>query len=158
MLFSMAHLQDLYPDIELAAPPLAPPLHEPKPIYSTDLKGGDNSADFSKTTRSISSMSGRSKRESYNLSGSTFLVTASDMTLKLPIPSNSDLDPLNWSRRKAAGAILAVAWYFVTASTVVQAPSLILPGIASEFGRQVRTTNLNFIDWADLIFFRDIRP
>lgn len=145
----MAHLHDPYPDIELAAPPLATPLHEPKPIYLTDLKNGDHSADVS--SRSMSSMSGRKKRESYNLSGSTFLVTASGMTLKLPVPSNSDLDPLNWSRRKATGAILAVAWYFVAASTVVQAPSIILPGIAGEFGGQVRTTHSNVIDEADLI-------
>ncbi|KAF3041899.1 hypothetical protein E8E12_005810 [Didymella heteroderae] len=81
-------------------------------------------------------MSVRSKRESYNLSGSTFLVTASGMTLKLPIPSKSNLDPLNWGQWKAAGAICAVAWYFVAASTVVQAPSIILLGITRDFGGQ----------------------
>lgn len=131
----MVHLHDLYPDIELAAPPLVQPLHEPKPVHPTKTKNGDDGDDFS--THSISSSSGRSKRESYNLSGSTFLVTASGKTLKLPIPSDSDLDPLNWSRWKTACAIFAVAWYFVAASTVVQAPSVILPGIAREFGGQV---------------------
>jgi len=131
----MAHVQDPYPDIELAAPPLAQPLHEPKPVYSTEPKNDDDGDEFS--TRSMSSLSGRSKRESYNLSGSTFLVTASGRTLKLPIPSDSDLDPLNWSRWKTACAMFAVAWYFVAASTVVQAPSVILPGIAREFSEQV---------------------
>lgn len=145
----MAHLQDPYPDIELAAPPLARPLHEPSPVYSTEFEHGEDHDEAS--TRSASGMTGRSKRESYNLSGSTFLITASGMTLKLPIPSDSELDPLNWGRWKTAGAMFAVAWYFVVASTSVQAPSVILPGIAIEFGTQVRAASHNALGDIDLM-------
>ncbi|KAJ4983542.1 MFS-type transporter [Stagonosporopsis vannaccii] len=133
----MASLQDPYPDIELAAPALTQPLHEPSPVVSRHSRLEE--APVSIHLRSVSSASRssvRSKRESYNLSGSTFLVTASGMTLKLPIPSESQSDPLNWGRWKRAGAVFALAWYFVASSLMVQAPSAILPGIALEFGQQ----------------------
>lgn len=156
MPLGMAHTQDPYPDVELAAPPLAQPLHEPKLVYSTEPNNDDDGNDSS--NRSVSSMSDRRKRESYDLSGSTYLVTASGITLKLPIPSDSDLDPLNWGRWKAAGAMFAIAWYFVAASTAIQAPSVILPGVAREFGAQVDTPSPTLLNSADCIVLQDIRP
>lgn len=145
----MAHLQDPYPDIELAAPPLAHPIHEPKQIYSTQSEKGDTDSQIS--DHSASRVGGRRKRESYNLSGSTFLITASGKTLKLPIPSDSELDPLNWDRWKSTGALFAVAWYFVAASTVVQAPSVILQGVAVEFGSQVGSVSQTWGDCTETL-------
>lgn len=131
----MALLQDPHPDIEVAAPRLARPLHEPSPVFSRHSKSED--VPVSMHTRTVSSSSVESKRESYNMSGSTFLVTASGKTLRLPIPSESKADPLNWSQRRRAGAVFALAWFFVASSLIVQAPSAILPGIILEFGKEV---------------------
>lgn len=144
----MAHLHDPYPDVELAAPPLSQPIRQPRLVYSAESKHPRDNDEIS--PRSAYSINGRSKRESYNLSGSTFLITASGMILKLPIPSNSELDPLNWGRWKSAGAMFAVALYFTASSTAVQAPSVILPGIAKEFGAQVRFGSHALADGTDV--------
>lgn len=150
----MALLEDPYPDIERASPPLAQPLHEPSLVLSRHNKADDISVDV--VTRSASATTRSSvvsKRQSYNLSGSTFLVTASGMTLKLPIPSESPSDPLNWSLWKRAGAMFALAWFFVASSLVVQAPSVILPGIALEFSQQVSNTLIHKSDHHQLTQF-----
>lgn len=136
----MTLLQNLYPPGELAAPPLARPLHEPKEA-STAYTEDKSCGPFVRSKSSLSTATTVSrKRESYNLSGSTFLVTQSGKTLRLPVPSSSKDDPLNWSRCKTAAAIFAIAWYAVMSSTAVQATSVILPGIAAEFGNEVYFT------------------
>lgn len=152
-------LQDPYPDIELAPPSLAQPLHEPSPIISRHSKFEDAaSITHTRTVSSASRSSVGSKRHSYNMSGSTFLVTASGKTLRLPIPSESKSDPLNWGRWKRAGAIFALAWYFVASSLIVQAPSVVLLGIALEFGQQVSASTYPTSDHVKLIRSKDVRP
>ncbi|KAH6629328.1 major facilitator superfamily domain-containing protein [Boeremia exigua] len=149
----MASLQDPYPEVELAAPPLARPLHEPSPLLSrrSDTQDADDVSESS-SYRTSHSRSG-SKRESFNMSGSTFLVTSSGTTLRLPIPSDSKSDPLNWTPWKRAGAMFALAWFFVMSSTAVQAPSVFLPGIAVEFGQQdVRPWAMESIITAPTLF------
>lgn len=131
----------LYPEGELAAPPPVQPLHKPTPITQADFRAHDNDdeiyAHCAPNKCSLSDASPSRKRESYNMSGSTYLVTSSGVTLSLPIPSDSQSDPLNWGCWKTAGAIAAIAWYSVMASTAVQAASQILPEMAREFGDEV---------------------
>ncbi|KAH6644801.1 major facilitator superfamily domain-containing protein [Boeremia exigua] len=143
----MSFLDDsMYPRNELASPPLAQPLRKPSLVPSVE----DREEDFEPFARSTSGLSGHSsglsahsstatirrKHESYNLSGSIFLVTASGKTLNLPVPSDSPNDPLNWSRWKTAGAIAAIAWYSIVSLTVVQAASMVYHGILVEFENQ----------------------
>lgn len=138
-----SQLQDPYPHVELAPPPLAQPLQKPSPVPSVKDRDGSPDDDCKPFARSTSALSGasretvRRKHESYNLSGSIFLVTSSGKTLSLPVPSESPNDPLNWSRWKTAGAITAVALNSIVSLTVVQAASMILHGIVVEFDGQV---------------------
>lgn len=138
----MASLSNLYPEGELATPPLAQPLRKPSLVPSVEDRDND-CVPFFGSTSSLSHRSAeetRRKRESYNLSGSTFLVTSSGKTLKLPVPSDSPADPLNWGRWKTIGAIVAVSCYSIVSLTVAQAASLLFHGILLEFDGQVRTT------------------
>lgn len=132
--------QHLYPQNELASPPLAQPIRKPSVVASAE--NCDN--DCEPFARSSSGLSGRTatstrrKHESYNLSGSIFLITSSGATLNLPVPSESSADPLNWSNWKTTGAIAAVAWYSIVSLTAVQASSMVFHGILVEFDHQVR--------------------
>lgn len=136
----MEFAQDhMYPPNELASPPLAQPLRKPSVVGS--LQECDD--DYEPFARSTSGLSGRTvtsirrKHESYNLSGSIFLVTSSGATLNLPVPSKSSADPLNWSNWTTAGAIAAIAWYSIVSLTVVQAASMVYHLILVEFDGQV---------------------
>ncbi|KAJ8115240.1 hypothetical protein OPT61_g3067 [Boeremia exigua] len=129
---------DLYPQNELASPPLAQPLRKPSLVPSVENHEEDCEP-FARSRSGLSNHSGaavRRKHESYNLSGSIFLVTSSGKTLSLPVPSESPADPLNWSRWKTAGAMIAVAWFSSVSLTVVQAASMVFHGIILEFGDQ----------------------
>jgi hypothetical protein len=70
--------QDLYPDVELALPPLTPPIRKKRLVLSM----GNHDEDSVWLARSTPGLSGRSadtirrRHESYNLSGSVFLVTS----------------------------------------------------------------------------------
>jgi hypothetical protein len=132
-------LQDPYPDIELALPPLAQPLRRPS-LVPTMEEGDDDCQPLARSTPGLSCSSASTvsrKRESYNLSGSIFLVTSSGRVLNLPVPSESPADPLNWGRWKTVGAITAVAWYSIVSLTVVQAASMLYHGIMADFGGEV---------------------
>lgn len=135
-------LHDPYPNVELVSSVLAQPLRKPTLVPSVE----DREEDYESFARPNSGLSGNSietkrrKHESYNLSGSIFLVTSSGTTLSLPVPSDSPDDPLNWGRWKTVGAITAVAWYSVVSLTVSQAASMVLHGILVEFEGQVRST------------------
>ena len=139
-------LQDPYPEVELAPPPRAHPLAEPRlvsPIPSQEDKIDEysrppsflpNPGGPSKPKSLVGSVkSVRSKHESYNLSGSNFLITGNGKTLNLPVPSNSKSDPLNWSTLKTVGAWVSVSFYSVVALTAAQAASVVLDGIAASF-------------------------
>lgn len=136
-------LEDPHPMVELAPPLNSPPVSEPHPIYAPltgDASGKRPSVPSIMGYRSRSSTPGTSdpsKRESYNLAGSTFLITNDGRTLKLPMPSNSKADPLNWGRWKTAGALFAVALYSVVCLTAAQAASVILNSIQKEFQDEV---------------------
>ncbi|KUJ09727.1 major facilitator superfamily transporter [Mollisia scopiformis] len=77
--------------------------------------------------------SNTSKRESRDLNGSVYLISSDGRVLSLPIPTRSHRDPLNWSARKRAGAVLALLFYSVTGLVVVQGPSLMFKPLAIEF-------------------------
>lgn len=120
----------LYPDGELAQPPLAKPLRKPSIVSSTEC---DDEMSFYSDERSSSVAALRRKRESYNLSGSVFLIASDGRTLNLPVPSSSPADPLGWRGWKKAGALLAVYWYSIVSLTVAQAASMTFAGISAEF-------------------------
>ena len=140
-------LQDPYPDVELAPPPLAQPLHKPSLLPSVE----DHGKDLEQFAHSTSDLSGcstetiRRKHESYNLSGSIFLVTSSGTTLSLPVPSQSPNDPLNWSQWKTGGAIIATAWYSIASLTVVQGASMVYHGILVQFDGQVSVLHFSYL-------------
>lgn len=144
----MLSLSNLYPEGELASPPLAQPLRKPSLVASVEDRD-DDCRPFASSTSGISTCtveSIRRKRESYNLSGSVFLVTSSGKTLNLPVPSDNPADPLNWGQWKTTGAIIAVALYSIVSLPVVQAASLVYHGIIMEFDGQVRI--MRAIQWA----------
>jgi hypothetical protein len=142
-----APLQDPYPEVELALPPRVAPLAEPRlvsppPSSNEDMEGLYEAPSYlpnrgARSRPTTGSTSLRSRRESYDLSGSTFLITNSGETLKLPVPSNSNADPLNWSPWKTAGAIFAVALFSVVCLTAAQAAAVVLNGIEEEFRDEV---------------------
>ncbi|KAJ4294197.1 hypothetical protein N0V90_007887 [Kalmusia sp. IMI 367209] len=133
---------DIYVDekAELAQPK-PQPLREPRPVDSQEdiVERGEHSpglqpafdAEFDDPIKPT-----RKKHESYDLSGSVFLISKEGKTLDLPIPSDSESDPLNWGWFKTAGAMLALGWYSVTALTVVQAASLMMHGILADFSEE----------------------
>ena len=148
-----ASLEDPHPKVELAPPPRAQPLAEPRTMSPLSNVCDDiekmaplgNVVDHITRPRT-SSTAKLVKRESYDLSGSTFLITHDGKTLKLPIPSESKADPLNWSRWKTAGAIFSIALFSVVCLTAAQATTVILDGVQAEFASEVRSTLL-FSTW-----------
>ncbi|KAH9225960.1 hypothetical protein K456DRAFT_1934377 [Colletotrichum gloeosporioides 23] len=70
---------------------------------------------------------------SADLAGSIYLITSDGKTLKLPMPSNSPYDPLNWSPRKRIVALCVIALYSVVSMMETQAASLMYRSLATEF-------------------------
>lgn len=130
--------QGLYPEGELAQTPLATPLGKPR-IVSTASSDHDAEALPSFNNESLAASEKRRKHESYNGSGSVFLITGTGKTLKLPVPSDSPADPLGWGTWKRAGVFLAVYWYSIVSIVVTQAASMILHEISHEFEQDVRS-------------------
>lgn len=125
------------------AGPKPKPLREPRVIKSTHdrtdeeepPKSPGSHPAFSPEPDDSSRI--RNKHESYDLSGSVLLIAGDGRKLKLPMPSESQNDPLNWGRWKRFGAFLALGWYSVAAITIVQAASLMMHGIEADFGPEV---------------------
>lgn len=76
-----------------------------------------------------------------DLSGSVYIVSSDGKIIRLPIPSRSPRDPLNWGPMKRALAFLAVAWYSVVSLVLMQGASLLFAGIRTDFGPQVWAMN-----------------
>lgn len=139
-------LKDPYPVVELAPPPRAQPIVEPRLISPTPMTAEEEEEEElriqpipsylpnpgQRSLQRAPSNVDRAKRESFNLSGSTYLITDTGKTLKLPIPSDSAADPLNWSQWKTAGAMFSIALYSVVCLTAAQAASVILEGIQND--------------------------
>ncbi|KAF2646222.1 MFS general substrate transporter [Massarina eburnea CBS 473.64] len=119
---------DIYIDEDAESQKRTWPLSRPRPLSA--IAEGREDLD---ETLSTSHAATKSKHESYDLSGSVFLITNDGNILSLPMPSDSKHDPLNWSRWKTLGAMLALGWFSVTALTVVQAASLMMKGINRDF-------------------------
>lgn len=114
------------------------PVREPRPVGvdASELAAlSPEPLPDTESDRSFSTI--KKKRESYDLSGSVFLISKEGKTIDLPIPSNSRHDPLNWSAWKTGSAMVAVGWYSATSLTAVQAVSLMLKGIAPDFSKEV---------------------
>jgi hypothetical protein len=117
-------------------------LHELRPTAKEDFDIAPASTPECHPAYSVeadeeSAANASSKHESFLLSGSVFLVTNNGRTLSLPIPSDSKLDPLNWSRWRTGGAMLAIGWFAVATLTAVQAASVMLGGIGDGFRETV---------------------
>ncbi|KAH6852090.1 MFS general substrate transporter [Alternaria alternata] len=135
-------LKDPHPMVELAPPPNAHPVSAPHPIYppfpdETPGKRPSVPSVLGHHSRPMTAETARrSRRESYNLIGSTFLITNDGRTLKLPMPSNSKADPLNWNRWKTGGALFSVALFSVVCLTAAQAASVVLDDIQRDFAHE----------------------
>ncbi|KAH7112088.1 major facilitator superfamily domain-containing protein [Dendryphion nanum] len=137
-------LQDPYPEVELAPPPRAHPLAEPRLIsplshIANEEEEYERPPSFlpdpgaRPKAKSLAGSVRAKKHESYNLASSNFLITSTGKRLNLPVPSNSKFDPLNWSAWKTAGAWVSVSFYSVVALTAAQAASVVLDGIQASF-------------------------
>ena len=60
------------------------------------------------TPSELAQVSIRPKYNSCDYSGSVFIISSEGQILKLPIPTKSAQDPLNWSKWKQARAFLAL--------------------------------------------------
>ncbi|KAL2873374.1 hypothetical protein SGCOL_011455 [Colletotrichum sp. CLE4] len=83
---------------------------------------------------------------SADLSGSIYLITSDGKTLKLPMPSNSPYDPLNWSLSKRLVAMGVLILYSIVSMLETQAASLMYKSLAVEFnGQQADKFPLNLL-------------
>lgn len=126
--------------------PRPQPLRQPRSATPNDddiVELGRSSPELHAGSSAKSEMSiitKKRKHESFDLSGSVFLVSREGKTLDLPIPSDSRHDPLRWSRWKTGAALVAVGWYSATALTAVQACSLMIGGILPDFTEEVSSS------------------
>jgi hypothetical protein len=67
------------------------------------------------------------------LPGSVFLITSDGRTLRLPIPSPSPNDPLNWSLWKRVCALGALFFFTTVGLVLVQGTSLLLIELGEEY-------------------------
>ncbi|WYZ38030.1 hypothetical protein EsH8_II_001536 [Colletotrichum jinshuiense] len=68
-----------------------------------------------------------------DVSGSIYLITSDGQTLKLPMPSRSPRDPLNWSMPKRMVAMCVLILYSIVSMLETQAASLMYSSLAAEF-------------------------
>ena len=125
-----------------ASLPTPSPLCEPRLVSALGDTGDDDDDHLSShnnySSRSMSvSTSVRAKHESYDLSGSVFLITGDGRKIDLPVPSESKADPLNWGRWKTAGAMGSLWWYSVVSLTAVQAATMMLKEILNDYKEEV---------------------
>ena len=78
-----------------------------------------------------------SKHRSMDLAGSVYLISSDGKLLKLPIPSTSPWDPLNWSLTKRAGVVATVVYFSVIALLSVQVPGPMFNAFLKEFSEKV---------------------
>ncbi|KAK0099239.1 hypothetical protein ONS96_008473 [Cadophora gregata f. sp. sojae] len=74
-----------------------------------------------------------SKRETMDLTGSVYLITSDGETIKLPIPTKSRRDPLNWGMWKRVWAFAALLLSAISSFGVVQVVSLVLQPLVLEY-------------------------
>lgn len=89
------------------------------------------------STFSSLSMTGRQKHDSFNLSGSVFLITSDGQIVSLPIPSENPCDPLNWTWKKRALALVLVGTFGYVGLVATQGASVVSSGLAKEFPYKV---------------------
>jgi hypothetical protein len=83
---------------------------------------------------------------SSHLTGSVYLITSDGRILNLPIPSASRRDPLNFSLKRRALAILAIWFFTVVGSILAQGASLTINGLHEEFSAEVMLPRYCFSD------------
>lgn len=90
------------------------------------------------------SITKRQKHDSFNMSGSVFLITSDGKTVSLPIPSQSPCDPLNWTWQKRAAALISVGIFAYSGLIATQGASVVSSGLAKEFPYEVRYQGVHF--------------
>jgi hypothetical protein len=89
-----------------------------------------------------------SKYDSRDFSGSVFLISSDGRMLRLPIPTRSPRDPLNWSKMKKARAFSAIFVFNVVGLVLIEGPSLMLESLKLEFSEEVRRPSKQGVyDW-----------
>ncbi|EOA83087.1 uncharacterized protein SETTUDRAFT_139405 [Exserohilum turcica Et28A] len=138
-----APLDDPHSEIELAPslpyepialPRLASPVSTPSSLLAPSGLARSFSVFSKHGSRPKAASDSRSaKRESYNLTGTTFLITNDGRTLKLPVASESKSDPLNWGTWKTAGAMFSIVLFSAVSLTAAQAATVILESVRASF-------------------------
>lgn len=77
------------------------------------------------------------KRVDHGRKGSVFLITSSGETLRLPIPSRSPNDPLQWSNFKRILVLLSMSVFTTIGLVQVQGTSLLLQALQDEYRMKV---------------------
>ncbi|KAF2470825.1 MFS general substrate transporter [Lindgomyces ingoldianus] len=75
----------------------------------------------------------RLRPNSFELSGSVFLIAGDGKIVKLPIPSENPHDPLNWSWRKRGLSLLSAGLFAYIGTVLTQGASLALKGLEASF-------------------------
>lgn len=78
-----------------------------------------------------------SKRETMDLTGSVYLISSDGQTIKLPIPTKSRRDPLNWGKWKRIWAFTSLMFSAITSMAAVQIASLLLQPLSVEYSDEV---------------------
>jgi hypothetical protein len=78
-----------------------------------------------------------SDRMSFILSGSVFVITSDGRTLRLPIPSPSPSDPLNWSLQKPVSALASLFFFAIVGLTQMQGAGVLLVALEDEYAADV---------------------
>ncbi|KAH9208091.1 major facilitator superfamily transporter [Leptodontidium sp. 2 PMI_412] len=94
----------------------------------------------------------RSKYKSGNFSGSVFLISAEGQVLNLPIPTNSSLDPLNWTKMKQARAFLALYVFCITGNVLMQGPTYLLDAFRNQFSEAQKPFRIENVVSAPKLF------
>lgn len=83
------------------------------------------------------STGGRSKHQSMDFSGSVFLIASNGHVLSLPIPSESQNDPLNWVKTRRLLIFTILLLYGAVALFAIQTPGVLYTAFVSSFKKEV---------------------
>jgi hypothetical protein len=75
--------------------------------------------------------------DTFEFSGSIFLITSDGKILNLPIPSESEYDPLNWSSRRRYLALFSIGFFSFVGLVAVLGPNLAVYGLEQDFSFEV---------------------
>jgi hypothetical protein len=107
------------------------------------------------STFSSLSMTERNKHDSFNMSGSVFLITSDGNIVSLPIPSENSRDPLNWTWQKRAIALSTVGIFSYSALILTQGASVVSSRLARELPPNVCCNFSHLFDCVSMLMHSD---